>query len=68
MNFTFAITTDYSDENRLNQIVKSIRNLKIPKYEILMIGGKKQENNLDTYHIFMDDPHEKGGLPGKKIY
>ena len=32
MNFSFGITTDYSNKDRIEEIIKSIENLKIPNY------------------------------------
>lgn len=55
MNFTFGITTDFSDMSRLNEIKKSIQNLNIPNYEILLIGGARVDDEGDTKHIFFDD-------------
>jgi len=66
MNFTFAITTDYSDFTRLEEIISSIKFLQIPKYEILIIGSVKQENKENIYHIFIEDPHQKGWVTRKK--
>ena len=51
MNFTFGITTTYTDVPRLKQIVDSIVNLNIPKYEILFIGDQtKQERVAELTH------------------
>ena len=41
MNFTFGITTMYEDQNRINQVINSIRDLNIPKYEIIVIGYRE---------------------------
>lgn len=66
MNFSFAITTDYSDVERLNEIVDSIRNLSIPNYEILVIGKNLAENHDDIRYIFFDDEKTPGWITKKK--
>lgn len=55
MQFSFGIATDYSDTNRLDEIVQSIRNLKIPNYEILMIGNGERHNEIDVNYINFND-------------
>jgi glycosyltransferase involved in cell wall biosynthesis len=37
--FTFGIITVYEDKARLQEIILSIRNLNIPEYEIIFVGG-----------------------------
>jgi hypothetical protein len=37
--FTFGIITIYDDKQRLLQIIDSIRQLNIPRYEIVFVGG-----------------------------
>jgi hypothetical protein len=37
--FTFGIITIYDDKQRLLQIIESIRQLNIPRYEIVFVGG-----------------------------
>jgi hypothetical protein len=37
--FTFGIITVYEDKARLQEIILSIRNLNIPDYEIIFVGG-----------------------------
>jgi hypothetical protein len=66
MNFSFGITTDYSDQNRLNEIISSIRSLQIPNYEILIIGGQKPEDKQDVNHIFFDESQKSGWVTRKK--
>ena len=39
IQFTFGIITIYEDKQRLQEIIESIRNLNIPEYEILFVGG-----------------------------
>lgn len=66
MNFTFGIATDYSDQNRLNEIISSIRSLQIPKYEILIIGGQKPEDKTDVSHIYFDESQQPNWITRKK--
>jgi len=66
MNFSFGITTDYSDLNRLNEIKESIRGLQIPNYEILIIGGQHPEDEDDTCHIFFDEAAKPNWVTRKK--
>lgn len=66
MNFSFGITTDYSDTTRLGEIKESIRSLQIPNYEILIIGGKHPEDEEDTCHIFFDESVRLNWVTRKK--
>lgn len=43
IDFTFGIITVYEDKNRLLDIIQSIRDLNIPNYEILFVGGGDSE-------------------------
>lgn len=54
MNFSFAIPTDFSDVLRVDQIIQSIRSLKIPNYEILIISKYKRQPLYDTEFLFFD--------------
>jgi hypothetical protein len=66
MNFTFGIVTDYSNANRIQEIVSSIRTLQIPKYEILIVSGKRGEDSSDINYIFFDDVNKPGWVTTKK--
>jgi hypothetical protein len=46
IKWTFGIVTGFEDQQRLNEILESIRALSIPEYEILLIGG--ENNNFIT--------------------
>ena len=48
--FTFGIITVYEDKDRLQEIILSIRNLNIPEYEILFVGGG-DSNSIDGQDI-----------------
>ena len=39
IDFTFGIITIYEDKQRLNDIINNIRNLRVPNFEILIVGG-----------------------------
>lgn len=43
IDWTFGIITVYEDKDRLREIIDSIRNLNIPQYEILFVGGGDSE-------------------------
>jgi hypothetical protein len=66
VDFTFGITTDYSDPARLQEIADSIRALQIPNYEILFIGGKRAPDEADLQYIFFDDRARPGWITKKK--
>jgi len=66
MNITFAITTDYADDGRLDKIVESIRNLHIPYYEILIIGPGRNGRNGDVRCISFDESLKPGWITRKK--
>ena len=66
MNFTFGIVTSQNDVlNTLAPIINSIRDLNIPNYEIIIIGGNNnyQSDNL-SIHLFKENPN--GGWITKK--
>lgn len=66
MNFSIGITTDYSDESRLNEIISSIRSLRMPWYEILLIGSKPDEERGDIINIHFDESQKPGWVTRKK--
>ena len=66
MTFTFGIMTTYDNIPRLTEVVDSIHALKIPHYEILVVGSYDKFDpdivpDLDCRHILSD-----GWLPKKK--
>lgn len=66
MNFTFGIVTSQDDVlNTLAPIINSIKDLNIPNYEIIIIGGNNnyQSDNLNIYS-FEENPN--GGWITKK--
>ena len=66
MNFTFGITTDYSDMNRIEQIKTSIRDMKINNYEILIIGNLKRDNEFDTEYVYFNEEEKPKWVTRKK--
>jgi hypothetical protein len=66
MNFTFGIATSQNDVlNTLAPIINSIRDLNIPYYEIILIGGDKN-HQLDNLSIHSFQENSNGGWITKK--
>ena len=53
MDFTFGIITSYDDLQRLSDVIDSIKNLKIPNYEILVMGNDDYLPTEDTTYVNM---------------
>ena len=70
MNFTFGILTRYDDEEKLNEVIDSIHNLKIKEkggdYQILVIGGQKKEGSEHVRYIYFDESVKDGWVTKKK--
>ena len=66
MNFSFGILTDNSSPQRIAEIIKSIRDLNIPKYEIMIICGDKIEEDHDVRHIPFDETIKWAWVTKKK--
>jgi len=67
MNFSFCITTDYSDINRLNEVMNSIHTLNIPYYEINVIGGMdSHEDGYYVSYIYFNENQKPGWITRKK--
>jgi len=66
MNFTFGITTDYKNEQRLNEVCDSITALNIPNYEILVIGQGFLNDTANAKHIFFDETIKDKWVTRKK--
>lgn len=47
---SFIITTDGKSDNRVMQAINSVENLKIPNYEVIIIGGL--ETSIRHKHVF----------------
>jgi hypothetical protein len=67
MKFTFAITTDYSNWEQLEEVYRSIINLNIPEYEVLTIGpGERTYNNENFRFIDFDESQKERWVTRKK--
>jgi hypothetical protein len=66
--FTFGIITIYEDKDRLLEIISSIRNLNIPEYEILFVGGgdSKSIEGDDIRKIQFDEDVKPKWITRKK--
>ena len=67
MDFTFGIITNSDNTERVEKIINSIIEQKIPNYEIIIVGGV---NNFTTYsnilHIQFDESEKNGWISKKK--
>jgi hypothetical protein len=59
MDFTFGIITSYDTEQYVDEIIESIHKLKIPKYEIIVVGGSKRRG-----HYWVEFRHDISIKPG----
>ena len=71
LDFSFCIITDNSSEAclRIVEVIKSIRNLNIENYEILVIGGEGNKfigSNKDLKKIDFDETQQRGWITKKK--
>jgi hypothetical protein len=66
MNFSFGILTKYENGNQLQEVFDSIHNLKIPNYEIVVVGGEKRENKDNIKYILFDENQKNGWVTKKK--
>ena len=66
--FTFGIITVYEDKDRLQEIILSIRNLNIPEYEILFVGGGDSDgiDGQDIRKINFDENEKPKWITRKK--
>lgn len=66
--FTFGIVTVYEDKDRLQEIILSIRNLNIPEYEILFVGGGDSDgiDGQDIRKINFDENEKPKWITRKK--
>lgn len=58
MNFTFGIITSYDDLQRLSDVIDSIKNQKIPNYEILVMGNDDYLPTEDTTYVNMSSEQQ----------
>lgn len=66
MKVTFGIVTDYKAPQRLQEIYQSIRALKIPTYEILVIGSTTLPDEEDVRHVSFDEQQKPMWVTRKK--
>ncbi len=66
MKMTFGIVTDYKAPQRLQEIYQSIRALKIPTYEILVIGSTTLPDEEDVRHVPFDEQQKPMWVTRKK--
>jgi len=73
MRYTFAITTDFSNEKQLNEVIESIRQMQLTyeffeefDHEILVIGGKEKEDDEEVRYIYFDESEKPGWVTRKK--
>jgi hypothetical protein len=68
IQWTFGIITVYEDKQRLQEIIESIRNLNIPEYEILFVGGGDSSDidGKDIRKIDFDESIKERWITRKK--
>jgi GT2 family glycosyltransferase len=66
MRYTFGITTDYKNKDQLFEVFKSIEELNIPEYEILVVGGEKPNDTDNIKYIQFDETRKPGWTTRKK--
>lgn len=68
IQWTFGIITVYEDKQRLQEIIESIRNLNIPEYEILFVGGgdSSEIDGEDIRKIDFDESIKEKWITRKK--
>ena len=66
MDFTFGILTKYDNETQLREVIDSIHALKIPNYQVLIIGEQKREGAEKERYIWFEDSIKPGWITGKK--
>jgi hypothetical protein len=55
IQWTFGIVTGYQDRSRLSQIIENIISLSIPEFEILIIGGGRNDYSYEHENVrFID--------------
>jgi hypothetical protein len=66
MDWSFIICTHNPNQERIDFIISSIRDLKIPKYEIIIVGGERIETLQDIKFISFDEESRPGWITKKK--
>lgn len=65
MDFTFGIITS-GNPSLIKVIVDSIRDQKIPNYEIIIVGGEACISGSDVQHVAFDEKIKAGWITRKK--
>lgn len=58
IQWTFGIVTGYQDKNRITEIINNILSLQIPEYEILIIGGNRDDYSHSSEFVRFIDFNE----------
>jgi len=68
MKITFGISTYSSREHFVQKSIKSIKDLEIPEYEIIIVGGENcySSDDFNIKHIEFDENIVKGWVTKKK--
>lgn len=66
MDFTFGIVTNGTQWDRVDLIVDSIIKQNIPKFQILVVGGKEKRSGNFTHMPFDESTTKKGWITYKK--
>lgn len=67
MNFTFGITTLFDNEKQVDEVLRSIHDLNIPEYEIILVGPKQSSDDVvNEKYIFFDENIKPGWVTKKK--
>jgi hypothetical protein len=67
MNFSFIICTSNPNSERIETSIKTIEELKIPEYEIIIVGGQRANNNASlARYISFDEVTTPGWITRKK--
>jgi hypothetical protein len=67
MDFSFGIITDGTEDARLMYVIQSIQNLKIPHYEIIVVGNSKVNLYAPNVKVIpFDETAKKAWITRKK--
>jgi hypothetical protein len=67
MNWSFIICTSDPNVERIDTCILSIQDLQIPNYEIIVVGGKRTNLNIEnTFFLEFDETIRPGWITKKK--
>jgi hypothetical protein len=66
MDFTFGIITCKNSNNYIPKIIESIKKLKIPNYEILIVGESNVNDDYDVINLPFDETIKPAWITKKK--